>query len=255
MRIDCAAQLVDRSRFAHAWLDCAPEPLQRDFTIGALSAILSRNRFAGAVIVALLDHPPETDWLLRLAAEHPAMLAVMGYTDDPRDLDRWMTHPRFRGVRRRWSPGSAPWLAEVAGRGLRCDLEVEPGDIQRVEPLAGMALAHTGGAGFRPEGFEAWARAIEKWPGMVKADALISGFGEGEWTGEAMRPWIGHLVRTLGPERVMYGSDWPRCMRSGIWKESLAAFTQGHGALAMEVRSLLLGENAARHYGIGGGSE
>ncbi|MEZ5352108.1 MAG: amidohydrolase family protein [Bryobacteraceae bacterium] len=251
MRIDCATQLVDRARFHYPFLEGAPQQMQRDFTIHALGAILSRNRYEGGVVLALLDDPAETDWLLALSLEHSAILAVMGHTTDARDLDRWQRHPRFRGVRHRYGPGSAAWISELGARGLRCDLEIDPAQLPLLSPASHVALAHTAGACYRQPQLDAWAAAVESWPGMIKIDGLINGAGEGKWSGAAYRPWIDHLMQCAGPARLMYGSDWPRCMHSGIWKESLAAFTQALGPRTMDVRSWMLGENAARHYGIG----
>jgi L-fuconolactonase len=252
MRIDSAVQLVDRSRFSYPWLADAPGQMQRDFAAASITTILGRNRFDGGVLLALLDDPAETDWLLSLAGEYPAILAVMGNTRDARDLDRWQRHRVFRGVRHRWTPASGEWIAEVGARGLRCDIEAEAGEIARAEPLPHMALAHMAGATYHAEDFENWARAVEQWPGMIKIDGLINGAGSGGWKAERYRPWLAHLMRTHGPGRLLWGSDWPRCLYTGTWKESLAAFTQAMGAQTMEVRSRLLGETAMSHYGIGG---
>ena len=48
----------------------------------------------------------------------------------------------------------------------------------------------------------------------------------------------------------MFGSDWPVCTVAGTWKEVLAGFTQAIGAQPIEVREKLLGDTAARFYGI-----
>jgi len=55
----------------------------------------------------------------------------------------------------------------------------------------------------------------------------------------------------FGPDRLMFGSDWPVCLLAGTWKEVLAAFTQAVGPLPLEDRSRILGETAARFYRLG----
>jgi len=84
----------------------------------------------------------------------------------------------------------------------------------------------------------------------VKISGLINEAGPEGWRADTYRPYIQHLMAVFGPKRLMYGSDWPNCMHTGTWKESMAAFTQALGAQSMETRSLILGENAAEFYRI-----
>jgi predicted TIM-barrel fold metal-dependent hydrolase len=58
-------------------------------------------------------------------------------------------------------------------------------------------------------------------------------------------------LRAFGPDRLMFGSDWPAYLPEGTFKESLAAFMQSIGPLPEEVREHLLGGTAARVYRIG----
>ena len=82
---------------------------------------------------------------------------------------------------------------------------------------------------------------------MVKICGLINSAGAG-WQAATYRPFVQRLLERCGPARLMHASDWPHCMHTGTWKESLAAFTQSLGAQTIEVRSQILGGNAARHY-------
>jgi L-fuconolactonase len=70
------------------------------------------------------------------------------------------------------------------------------------------------------------------------------------WKSDDLRPYVAHAMRVFGPDRLMFGSDWPVCILAGSWKEALAAFTQAIGAQPMEAREKLLGETAAKFYRI-----
>jgi L-fuconolactonase len=63
-----------------------------------------------------------------------------------------------------------------------------------------------------------------------------------------LRPYVAHVLKLFGPERLMFGSDWPVCTLAGSWKEVLAAFTQAIGPQPIEVREKLLGGTADRFY-------
>jgi L-fuconolactonase len=71
------------------------------------------------------------------------------------------------------------------------------------------------------------------------------------WTAQDLGPFIDATLETFGPERVMYGGDWPVCLQATTlerWVEVLdKAFT---GLSAHEVRKIYR-ENANRFYRLG----
>ena len=244
MRIDAQVGLVDRSRFEYPWMTSAPSQMQRDFAPDALWRILSRNKYDGAVVLAT---GPSLDWVLSLTGEHSWIAAVIGDRLDIR-------HPRYKAIRHVHGADTAGTLEDAATAGLAVDFAVTPDQAESAievlshHPRTRVALVPAAGPGFDPAPWQAFARLDHV---MVKVCGLINEAGAEGWRAETYRPLVQALLTWFGPERVMYGSDWPYCMYSGTWKESLAAFTQALGAQTMEVRSKILGENAARHYGIG----
>jgi L-fuconolactonase len=74
------------------------------------------------------------------------------------------------------------------------------------------------------------------------------------WKAAEFQPAVQAALAAFGPERVMYGSDWPSYLPVGTWKEALAAFTQAIGPQTLETREQLLGGTARRFYRIGDGA-
>ena len=72
-----------------------------------------------------------------------------------------------------------------------------------------------------------------------------------QWKAAEFQPAVRAALAAFGPERVMYGSDWPSYLPVGTWKEALAAFTQAIGPQTLETREHLLGGTARRFYRIG----
>ena len=212
-----------------------------------LFPILKRNKFDGSVVVASRPDVEETRWLLEQAAEHDFIRAVVGWADlaDPRvgeTLDEYQRHPKFRGVCD-WFAGDLPQgLGELTGRGLSLDVNagfnpalVEafpelPVVIHHLETAGGIAAQH-------PNLF-------------VKISGLITGV-PGQWKAADFQPHVRTVLAAFGPQRVMYGSDWPSYLPEGTWKEALAAFTQAIGPQTLETREHLLGGTARRFYRIG----
>jgi L-fuconolactonase len=222
--------------------------------------ILRRNRFEGSVVVSKLETVDDTRWLLEQAAAHEFIQAVVGWADlaDPNvgaRLDEYQRHPKFRGVV--WSgKGDVPaGLVEVERRGLTLDVAPHLEKVARAaERFPGLRIAidHLGRLSLAPMPFEEWARALELAAQAPNVYGKLSGLitdAPTQWTAAQFRPFAHHALRTLGAERVMYGSDWPSYLPEGTWKEALAAFTQAIGAQTMEVREQLLGGTAMRFYG------
>ncbi len=225
-----------------------------EYTPDLLWPILKRNRFEAGVLVGGAE-------LLPLAAEFVAAVVVeadLASPDLPYLLDGWQRHPKFRGVCYAFDGDPLPCgLAELARRGLTLDLPPRPSLVPAIAgryPGLRLVLDHVGRPSLMPQGFEEWARGLETAaqhaPLCAKISGLIADAPGGRWKAEDFRPVVRHALRTLGPDRLMYGSDWPRYLPEGTWKEALAAFTQSIGAMPAEIREHLLGLTAARFYRI-----
>jgi L-fuconolactonase len=99
---------------------------------------------------------------------------------------------------------------------------------------------------------EPWARDIEvvaKIPGMhSKLSGMITEADRKNWSADDLRPYVQHVLKLFGPDRLMFGSDWPVCLLAGSWKQVLAAFTQACGAVPNAEREKILGETAQKFY-------
>jgi L-fuconolactonase len=222
--------------------------------------ILKRNRFEGSIVVSKLQTVEETRWLLEVTAEHDFVQAVAGWADlsDANvgaTLDEYQQWPKFRGVV--WSGESdlPAGLAEVERRGLTLDLSPNLELAARIaERFPGLRIAidHLGRLSLAPMPFDEWGRALEAAAEAPNVFGKLSGLitdAPTRWNAAQFQPYARHALRVLGPERLMYGSDWPSYLPVGTWKEALAAFTQSIGGQTMEVREQLLGGTAMRFYG------
>ena len=196
--------------------------------------ILARNKFAGSVCV--MEEGDPADW-----ADFDCVLAVVARGAH----DSWRCHPKFRGVLVAGVPDAPPPAGETL------DLMVRAADLPAVLRLAESApeskivIDHFGGADAGTD-FAVWSGVMEQLAHLphvyVKASGMVRSQG---W-----RPFLHHLLRCFGGERVMFGSGWPDCLPEHAWKETLAAFTQALGAAPIPLREELLGGAAARFYGI-----
>ena len=216
-----------------------------------LFPILKRNRFDGSVVVASRPSVEETRWLLEQAAQHDFIRAVIGWADlaDPRvgeTLDEYQRHPKFRGVCYWFTAELPKGLGELTRRALSLDVSAgfTPALIEAFPELP-VVIDYVGtGRGIVPSSVTHHPNLFAKISGLI-TDAPT------RWKAADFQPAVRAALAAFGPERVMYGSDWPSYLPIGTWKEALAAFTQAIGPQTLETREHLLGGTARRFYRIG----
>jgi L-fuconolactonase len=220
----------------------------RQYLPSLLAPILKRNRFDGSVAVTAVPSVEATRWLLSLAASHSFIGAVVGWADltDPRVgglLDEYRRHPKFRGVCCQFAGELPAGLAELERRGLTLDVSAgfTPAIVERY-PLLRVAIDRVGTPG------ATIPASLGRYPNLfAKINGLITPSPTG-WRAAEFQPAVRAALDAFGPERVMYGSDWPSYLPEGTWKAALAAFTQAIGPQTLETREHLLGGTAQRFY-------
>jgi L-fuconolactonase len=101
---------------------------------------------------------------------------------------------------------------------------------------------------------EDWQRAIERLALKRNVHCKISGVIEslpGGWTTEQISPVVNHCLDTFGPDRVVFGSNWPVCLLGGTLRNWVKALGEIVAARAPAERSKLWAENALRIYRLG----
>jgi predicted TIM-barrel fold metal-dependent hydrolase len=228
---------------------------------------------------AAADQVQETAWLSNQDRFPHAIVAACDLASDQRDreLDQHLQFSRLRGIRQILgrhaeedrkhnsdqlidAPAFAQGLSRLSTLGLSFDLQLIPPQMQRVARLLAsvpdlqVALCHCGSPWDQSvEGLAAWRiglRALAELPGVV---CKVSGLGmfNPSWTVDDLRPIVHEVVGTFGPERVMFGSNFPvdKLYRSyeATWSAYEALLEEFSGA---ERESMLVG-TAASFYRLG----
>jgi L-fuconolactonase len=214
------------------------------YTLEYLGTILKRNRFEGSVLIApdIADFP-----------EFVRGVVVQADPDDPRFpylLDQYQRDRRFRGVCHRFSEGIPDGLAELERRGITLDALAAPALIVRIVdrfPSLRIVIDHVGQADVAELTGDEWARDLAQVAQSPQVFCKLSGVAR---LVPAPRTCVQYALTVFGPQRLMFGSDWPEGLPDVTWKASLAAFTQAIGPQTIEVREELLGGTAERFYGL-----
>ena len=260
-------------------------PLCRDFLPEDLAPALERHHVRHTVLVQAAPTEAETDFMLSLATKHPAVAGVVGWLDMADEaaiatLDRWAQHPKFRGIRPMLQDLPDPdWITttphpavieRLKHLGCRFDALVKPPQLDallrfvRRHPELPVIVDHAAkpllAQGWLGEWAPHWRdRMAElarhpnvtcKFSGLLteaSPDALLSHRARVD----TIRPVWDHLLETFGPDRLLWGSDWPVLTLAAdydAWIETSAALID---ELPGDDRANVWLRNAVRVYALG----
>jgi L-fuconolactonase len=257
--IDAHQHFWDLTEHAQPWLASHPAlaPLLRNFTLADLAPLAAAGGITATVVVQTVAEPWETPELLTLAAGPGLVAGVAGWADltapDIADvLARLRELPggdRLAGIRHPvlaepdpgWlaRPDVLRGLAALAAAGLAYDVVGEPRHLPaavtaaRQVPGLRFVLDHLGNPGMAPgtspEADEPWASAVTDFAALPNTTAKLSGIlgvppppGAAPGSLAHLRPYYDFGLHAFGPNRLMFGSDWPPCTLDASYPQVIA---------------------------------
>jgi predicted TIM-barrel fold metal-dependent hydrolase len=285
--VDAHFHLWDRRALAYPWLagQSAP-PLARDWLAGDYAALA---RPAGVTAAVHLEANPadplaEVAWLGR---ELPALglpvrivaHAPMAGPDTPALLARLAAMPGVTGIRDilTWHPdpgrsrlpdndrmASAPFraaMARLADLGLSFDLMISPWQAAEAEalvrafPAVAFVLNHClGPMDHDAAGRARWQAALARLAGLPNTAIKLSDpmAFRADWSADWVAEILGACLEAFGPDRAMFGSDWPVAGRACGFADWLALFDRATAGLGPAAQAAVRQGTAARLYRLGG---
>ncbi len=153
-------------------------------------------------------------------------------------------------------------MTALAKHGLSYELNASPGallagrDAAKQFPDTRVILGH---AGFRLQRtrayFDTWRGGMSVLAEQPDVACKVSGLGmvDHAWSVDSITPWVLHCIDAFGPDRIMFGTNWPvdvvfssylRQVDAYRWIIARAGFTR-------EEQEAMLFRNAERLYGLG----
>lgn len=277
MRIDCHQHYWKIRRGDYSWIRADDRILYRDYLPADLKPALARHGIEKTIVVQAAQTVAETDFLLELAAEDDSIAGVIGWLDMEgpevvRQLDRYRGRAKFLGLRPviqdldddQWivRPPVLTALRQVAEAGLAFEFLTYPRHlpyvVQALEAVPGLraVIDHLSKPEIRSgklEPWKPWMSRVADYPNLYcKLSGMITEADPQNWRVDDLRPYVEHVMHCFGPERVMFGSDWPVCLLAGSYDQVVGAVEE---ILSLrrgeELEEKLFGENARRFYQLG----
>ena len=273
--IDAHLHLWDLEAGEYAWLGPQHGPLHRTFTADEAGAELVAAGVDAAVLVQAEDSEADTRSMLAAAETHDFLVGVVGWVrlDEPdeaaRQLADYGDHPCFRGVRHLVHddprddflelPEVRRSLGLLARRGLPLDVpDAWPRHLRRLPALADavpdltVVVDHLAKPPRGSDDLPDWERALREVARRPNTVAKVSGLqlvGQ-PLTATALRPVWEVALECFGPERLMYGGDWPMTVPHGGYRAHYAVLRELVDELSEAERDRVLASTAAAIYRI-----
>ncbi|MEM6987021.1 MAG: amidohydrolase family protein [Pseudomonadota bacterium] len=273
--IDAHQHFWHPARGDYGWIPEGDAILDRAYGPADLAPDLAKSGVERTIIVQAAPSVEETEYMLGIADATPSVAGVVGWInfENPGDrshLERLAAHPKFLGVRPMiqdipdvdWMlRDDIQWAFEaIVDLNLSFDALGFPRHLDNFltlftrYPNMRVVLDHC----MKPEitrgpehAFAPWAAAMqalaEQTTAYCKLSGLVTEDGT-DWTVVRLRPYTDHVLACFGPERVMWGSDWPVCRlrcEYGDWVSTAQALTS---QLSTQAREAVFGRTARAFY-------
>jgi len=272
MQIDSHQHFWRVSRGDYFWMSPDVEVLYRDYGPEDLQPLLARHDIDRTVLVQAAPSVAETEFMLEIAAAAPFVAGVVGWVEftDPdtaQTIERLAANPLIVGFRPMVQDiPDDDWLLRLdltaafrtlVEQGLVFDALALPRHLSRLLVLAdrhpdlAIVIDHGAKPSIREGLLDPWRAdmaAMAARPNTVcKLSGLVTEARAG-WAVDDLRPYVDHLLKVFGPERLLWGSDWPVVNMAGGYDRWREAALELLADLSDAERGAVFGGNAARIY-------
>jgi L-fuconolactonase len=288
--VDAHHHLWDLSVRDQPWLAQRElAPLRRNFTLGDLGPIADAEGVTATVLIQTVIDAAETPEMLAIAAASDLVAGVVGWVDlTAPDVDDAIMALRtlpgaayLVGIRHPLLVEPDPgWLlrrdvlrglAAVTAAGLTFDLVVAPQQLPAAVsavasvPELTFVLDHLGNPDVGWPVDEQWAGPVRDLAALPNTACKLSGIlgvpapgtdtfalaGDAAASVAHLRPCYEIALDAFGPDRMMYGSDWPVSTIRSRYEHVIGAARVLTADLSTADRAAIFGGTARRIYALG----
>lgn len=248
------------------------EVLYRDYGPEDLQPLLTRHGIDRTILVQAAPTVAETEFMLEVAEAAAFVAGVVGWVEltdanAAQTIKRLAANPLLLGIRPMvqdiphddWllRPELAAAFRMLVEQNLVFDALVLPRHLSRLlvvadrHPDLSIVVDHGAKPFIRQGLLDPWRAdmaAVAARPNTVcKLSGLVTE-ARPNWRIDDLRPYVDHLLEVFGPERLLWGSDWPVVNLAGGYDRWREAASELIGSLSTAEKAMVLGGNAARIY-------
>jgi L-fuconolactonase len=278
MIVDAHHHFWDPARADYPWLTDELAAIRRPFGPADLAPLIEAAGIDATVLVQTRSSLEETVAFLATAATTPFITGVVGWVDlrDPAVADtiaRLRDGPggdRLVAIRHQVHDEADPgWLGRedvrrgvtaVGRAGLAYDLLIRARELPAARDLVAampdvrFVVDHLAKPAIRAGDDRPWHDRVAALAGLPNAWWKLSGLvTEADWQAwrpADLQPYVDRVLEVAGPDRMLFGSDWPVCLLAATYDEVVATGRSMIATLTASEQAAILGRTAAAVYGL-----
>jgi L-fuconolactonase len=276
--VDAHVHLWNPGQLRYAWLDdlaALNRPmLPADLANASAAADVRKFIFVESGCDAS-QSLAEVDWITDLAKVEPRLKGIIAHAPLEHgsavraDLELLASRPLVKGVRRNLQGESDDFLRQPAliealkilpefsstfDICVRADQLPAATELVRHAPQVQFVLDHCGKPAVRDKNFKPWAHHLRELAMFPNVFCKISGLATeadwNSWRSEDLQPYFEHALACFGPQRVLFGSDWPVATLATSYERWIETVLEMIPNLNEHERTQLFQTNAERIYHV-----
>ena len=274
MTLDSHVHFWKYNKEDYSWIDRDMKVLRKDYLPTDIELTLKRNNIDGCIAVQATTTALETRFLAELAKTHPVIKGVVGWADlrSPevaKYLDELRQYPSIAGIRHivqsepddfLYNEKFRAGISLLSEYNYTFDILIFPQQLKAATDLVAafpqqqFILDHCAKPNIKGRELEPWKAAIGELAAHPNVACKLSGlFTEAEWkqwSPHDFYPYLDVVFGAFGTGRLMFGSDWPVMLLSGIyvqWKSLIEKYME---EILPEEQENVMGLNARKIYGV-----
>jgi len=246
--------------------------IRKDFLPADLFKEINSAGVDGVISVQARQSITETEWLLDLAGKYDFIRGVTGWlplADERVEvlIEKYASNRYLKALRHVLQAEDDEFMLRgsfnhgislLAGYGLIYEILVYERQLKTVirfvdkHPDQVFVLDHIAKPRIRENILSPWKENIfmlaERPNIYCKLSGLVTEASFDSWTEEQLRPYMDTVLEAFGPNRLMFGSDWPVCLVACAYDKWLGLVKGFISNLSDDEQKNILSANAIRVY-------
>jgi len=246
--------------------------IRKDFFPSHLQPVLQQNGVAGCVAVQADQTEDETSFLLELAQKNDFIQGIVGWVDLrsarlQERLEYYAQHRHIKGFRHILQGEEPDFMLQptfLKGIGLLStyhftyDILIYPRHLKagaalvRQFPDQPFVIDHMAKPFIKDRLIDNWKKditAIAQYPNVhCKVSGMVTEADMRNWKPDDFTPYLDVVSEVFGPDRLLYGSDWPVCLAAADYKDVMGIVRNYFSAFTASEQEAIFRTNASAFY-------
>lgn len=274
MKIDAHQHFWKYNPSKHDWINEDMKVIRENFLADDLIPILKEFEIDGCVAVQADGSFYETAFLIDLADEYPEIKAVVGWADLAsdaldKDLDQFAKHPKLKGYREVLQSKPVEYMLrkdfirgieKIGKRGYTYDILIFHTQLEaalqfvKKAPEQPFVIDHIAKPNIKLGIWRDWKKEMaplaEREYIYCKLSGMVTEADWKKWTAKDFQVYLEVALELFGPNRLMFGSDWPVCKVAAEYEQVLELVEKFTDRLSKSEKEAIMGNTAIEFYGI-----